>query len=312
MARLLLRRLAGLVFVLFSITFITFLVGHLAPGDPIRVLLGSRQDQSLYDRLRHLYGLDLPWPQQYLNYVSGLLHGNFGYSFRYEGRAVSDLLLSGVPVSLGLGLVALLFSIGIGVPLGVISALRQNTWFDRGTLLATLTLYSIPSFVLIPILRAANFFAYSHKWPSLPVAGWGDLTQWILPVLVLSAATVGYIARLTRFSMLEVLQEDYIRTAFSIGLRARTVYGVYAFRNALLPLLTVIGPSVAFLVTGTFVIENLFSIPGIGYLSVQAIGQRDYPVIQGTTVILAVAVVLMNFVTDLAYMLADPRVRIES
>ena len=312
MTRLLLRRLAGLVFVLFSITFITFLVGHLAPGDPIRVLLGNRQDQGVYDRLKHLYGLDLPWPQQYLNYVGGLLHGNFGYSFRYQGRTVSDLLLSGVPVSLSLGLVALVVSIGVGIPLGIFSALRQNSLFDRGTLLITLTLYSIPSFVLIPILRALNYVLYSNDLPSLPVAGWGSVTQWIMPVAVLSAATIGYIARLTRFSMLEVLQEDYIRTAFSIGLRARTVYGVYAFRNTLLPLLTVIGPSVAFLVTGTFVIENLFSIPGIGYLSVQAIGQRDYPVIQGTTVILAVAVVFMNFVTDIAYMLADPRVRVES
>jgi ABC-type dipeptide/oligopeptide/nickel transport system permease component len=312
MTQLIARRIVGLIFVLFAITLITFLVGHLAPGDPIRVLLGNRQDPALYDRLRHLYGLDLPWWQQYLNYVSKLLQGDLGLSFRYQGRSVSDLLLAGVPVSFGLGGVALLLSLGIGVPLGIISALRQNSVFDRMSMVSILILYSIPSFVLIPILRAINYVSYSQGGPSLPVAGWGTPQHWIMPVLVLSAASLGYIARLTRFSMLEVLRQDYIRTAFSKGLRSRRVYVVHAFRNAILPLLTVIGPSVAFLVTGAFVVENLFSIPGVGYLAVQAIGQRDYPVIQGTTVILAVAVVLMNFVTDIAYMLADPRVRVES
>ncbi len=183
---------------------------------------------------------------------------------------------------------------------------------DRVTLIATLGLYSIPSFVLIPILRAINYVSYSQGGPSLPVAGWGTPEHWVMPVIVLSAATLGYIARLTRFSMLEVLQQDYIRTAFSKGLRARRVHLGHALRNAILPLLTVVGPSVAFLVTGSFVVETLFSVPGIGYLAVQAIGQRDYPVIQGTTVILAVIVVIMNFVTDLAYMLADPRVRVEA
>jgi ABC-type dipeptide/oligopeptide/nickel transport system permease component len=312
MTRLIARRFVGLIFVLLAITFTTFLVGHLAPGDPIRVLLGNRQDPATYERLRHLYGLDLPWWQQYFNYVSKLLQGDLGLSFRYQGRSVSDLLLVGVPVSFGLGAVALLLSLGIGVPLGIISALRQNSLFDRTSMMLILILYSIPSFVLIPILRAIDYLSYSRGGPSLPVAGWGTPLHWIMPVLVLSAASLGYIARLTRFSMLEVLQQDYIRTAFSKGLRARRVYIAHALRNAVLPLLTVVGPSVAFLVTGAFVVETLFSIPGVGYLAVQAIGQRDYPVIQGTTVILAVAVVLMNFFTDIAYMLADPRVRVEA
>ena len=185
MFKLLMRRFAGLVFVLFSITFITFLVGHLAPGDPIRVLLGNRQDQASYDRLRHLYGLDLPWWEQYIRYVGNLLHGDFGLSFRYQGRAVTDLLISGVPVSFQLGAVALALSLAIGVPLGAIAALHQNSLFDRGSLIITLTLYSIPSFVLIPILRAANYVFYSHGWPSLPVAGWGTFQDWIMPVAVL-------------------------------------------------------------------------------------------------------------------------------
>jgi len=310
--QLLLKRVLGLIFVLFSITFITFLVGHLAPGDPIRVLLGNRQDQAIYERLRHLYGLDLPWGQQYLNYIGGLLHGDFGLSFRYQGRPVSELIAEGVPVSVELGLVALLVSYTIGITVGILAALRQNSWFDRTSMIVILIVYSIPSFVLIPILRAVNYFLYSINAPSLPAAGWGTVQHWIMPVMVLSAASLGYVARLTRFSMLEVLNQDYIRTAFSKGLPERSIYAVHALRNAMLPLLTVVGPSVAFIVTGAFVVENLFAVPGIGYLSVQAIGQRDYPVVQGITVILAVAVVLMNFVTDLAYMVVDPRVRVEA
>ncbi len=312
MLRFLARRLIGLLFVLFSITFITFIIGHLAPGDPIRVLLGSRQDDALYNRLRHLYGLDLPWTQQYVSYIDNLLHGNLGYSFRYQGRAVADIMASGVPISFGLGLAALLVSVLIGIPVGIMAALRQNSILDWGVMGVMLALYSIPSFVLIPIAWAVNDFSHNHGGPSLPVAGWGTPRHWILPVLILAAASIGYIARLTRFSMLEVLRQDYIRVAFSKGLRARGVYLGHAFRNALLPLLTVIGPSVAFLVTGAFVVENLFAVPGIGYLAVQAIGQRDYPVVQGTTVILAVAVVAMNFLTDIAYTVADPRVRLDA
>jgi ABC-type dipeptide/oligopeptide/nickel transport system permease component len=312
MAALVVKRFLGLLFVLFSITFITFVVGRLAPGDPIRVLLGNRQDEAIYTRLLHRYGLDLPWYQQYLNYIGGLLRGDFGLSFRYAERPVTDLIGSGVPVSVTLGLLALLLSLSIGIPAGVLAALRQNTVFDWGTMAITLSLYSIPSFVLIPILRAVNYFSFSRGGPTLPVAGWGTPQHLVLPVIVLAAASTGYIARLTRYAMLEQLGQDYIRTARSKGLHPRAVYWRHAFRNALLPILTVIGPSIAFLVTGAFVVENLFSIPGIGYVSVQAIGQRDYPVIQGTTVILAVAVVVMNFITDLAYTVADPRIRVET
>src|SRR5215470_1813425 len=168
MFKLITKRLLGLIFVLFSITFITFLVGHLAPGDPIRVLLGNRQDQAIYERLRHLYGLDLPWWQQYLNYIGGLLHGDFGLSFRFQGRPVSELIADGVPVSAELGLVALFVSFSIGIPTGIMAALRQNSWFDRISMITMLIIYSIPSFVLIPILRAVNYYFYTIHAPSLP------------------------------------------------------------------------------------------------------------------------------------------------
>lgn len=311
MSTLIFRRLLSLPFVIFSITFITFIVGYLAPGDPILTMMGSRNDPVIYERLRHLYGLDLPWYEQYLNYLGGLLQGSLGLSFRFQGRPVWDLIANGVPVSVMLGITALILSLSLGVPIGIMAALRHNSALDRGSMGLMLALYSLPSFVLIPILQWLNYQSYSRGGPSLPVAGWGKPEHWIMPVMVLSAASLGYVARLTRSSMLDVLREDYIRTAHAKGLTEQRIRWAHAFRNAMLPLVTVVGPAVAFLVTGAFVVENLFAIPGIGFLSVQAIEQRDYPVIQGTTVLLAVAVVAMNLVTDIVYGLLDPRVRVE-
>ncbi len=306
------RRLLGLVFVIFSITFLTFIVGYLAPGDPILVLMGPRRDPQLYASLQHQYGLDLPWYHQYFNYLGGLLHGDLGMSYRFQGRSVNDILANGIGVSIALGAMALAASLLIGVPTGIIAALRQNSWLDRSSMIFMLALFSIPTFVMIPILRAANYFVlFRNGLPALPPAGWGTPAHWVMPVAVLAAVTMGYLARLTRSSMLDTLHQDYIRTARAKGLRRRQVVGVHALRNALLPIVTVIGPSLAFLVTGSFVVESLFAIPGIGYLGVQAIAQRDYPVIQGTTVLLAVTVVLMNLIADILYSVLDPRIQAE-
>ncbi len=311
MLRIIGKRALSLIFVLFSVTFLTFIVSYFAPGDPIRNMMGGRQDPVRYEFLRHLYGLDQPWYQQYFTYVRHLSQGNLGYSFKYPGRPVWNLIASGVPVSFELGILALTLSVLVGVPAGVLSALWQNSWRDTSIMGGMLILYSVPSFVMIPILWAIDLALYRAHLPSLPVAGWGHPEQVILPVLVLSAANVGFIARLMRNSMLEVLRQDFTRTALAKGLSYRRVIQKHVLRNALLPLLTVLGPATAFLVTGAFVVENLFAIPGIGYLAVQAIGQRDYPVIQATTILLALAVVIMNLVTDLAYTAADPRVRAE-
>ncbi len=312
MLKLILKRGLSLPFVILSITFITFIVGYLAPGDPILTMMGNRHDPEMYAHLRHVYGLDLPWYEQYTNYLIGLLHGNFGLSFRFEDRTVLDLLGSGVSVSFTLGLAALSLSLLLGVPIGIFAALRQNSPLDRGSMGLMLALYSIPSFVLIPIFQWINYQLYAHGLPSLPVAGWGTPQHWILPVIVLAAANIGYIARLTRSTMLEVLRQDFIRTAYAKGLRDRRVHWAHAFRNAMLPIVTLVGPSVAFLVTGAFVVENLFAIPGIGFVSIQAISRRDYPVMQGTAIILVVVVLVMNLVTDILYVVLDPRVRVEA
>lgn len=312
MLRVISRRLISLPFVLLAVTFLTFIVGYLAPGDPILNLMGNQRDPVIYERLRTLYGLNLPWYEQYLNYLGGLLQGNFGLSFRFAQRPVIDLISSGIGISIILGLGALILSLVIGVPSGLYAALHKDKISDRLLMVVMLSLFAVPSFVLIPILRWANYQAYLAGLPALPAAGWGRPEHWIMPMIVLSAASLGLIARITRASMVEVLNEDYIRTAYAKGLTENTVRWRHAFRNALLPIVTMVGPSVAFLVTGAFVVESLFSIPGIGFLSVTAIEQRDYPVIQATTVILAISVVIVNLVVDLLYTVLDPRVRVDS
>ena len=311
MWRTITQRALSLIFVLFSVTFLTFVVSYLAPGDPVLNMMGGRQDPVRYAFLRHLYGLDLPWYQQYLSYLAHLFQGSLGLSFKYPERPVWDLIANGVPVSLELGGLALAVSVVGGVTAGVGAALWQNTWRDTAIMTVMLALYSVPSFVIIPILWVADLALYRAGLPSLPVAGWGGPEHFILPVLVLAAANIGFIARLIRGSMLEVMRQDYVRAARAKGVSERNVIRKHVLRNALLPLLTVLGPAAAFLVTGAFVVENLFAIPGVGYLAVQSIGQRDYPVIQATTILLATTVVVMNLITDLAYTLADPRVRAE-
>ncbi len=312
MFQLIIRRLIALPFVVLSITFVTFIVGYFAPGDPILSLMGSQRDPEIYERLREIYGLNEPWYDQYLDYVTGLTQGDLGLSYRFAERPVWDIIRQGVAVSIQLGFMALVLSLSIGIPVGIAAALSQNSFFDRFSMAIMLAIYAIPSFVLIPIFQWFNYQVFLAGGPALPAAGWGRIEHWVMPVIVLSAASMGYIARLTRSSVLEVSHQDYVRTAYAKGLTESRIRFTHMFRNAILPVITIVGPSVAFLVTGAFVVESLFSIPGIGFLAVEAIGQRDYPVIQGTTVILAVAVVVMNLVTDIAYTLLDPRVSIQN
>lgn len=312
MLTLILRRLISLPLILLSVTFLTFSVGFLAPGDPILTMMGNQRDPVVYDNLQHVYGLDRPWYLQYWHFLSGLLHGNLGMSYRYAQRPVTELISNGLWVSLSLGAVALSLSLLVAIPAGVFAAFHHNHWGERLTMVPMLALFAIPSFVLIPILRWLNYQVYQQGWPALPPAGWGSLTNWIMPVIVLVAANTGYIARIARENVLEVLSEDYVRTARAKGLPERSVRTTHVLRNAMLPIVTVVGPAIAFLVTGAFVVESLFSIPGVGFLSVQAVLQRDYPVIQGTVIVLTMAVVVMNLLTDLVYLVLDPRVRLDA
>jgi peptide/nickel transport system permease protein/oligopeptide transport system permease protein len=312
MLAVILRRLVSLPLVVVSVTFLTFIVGFLAPGDPILTMMGNQRDQTVYANLRHIYGLDQPWYEQYWHYLKGLLQGDLGMSYRYAQRPVSDLIFGGVKVSLSLGGLALGLSLALGIPLGMYAAFHRNRWGERLTMVPMLALFAIPSFVLIPVLQWINYQVYLRGWPSLPAAGWGSVQNWVMPVIVLAAGNLGYISRLTRANVLEVLRQDYVRTARGKGLPEQIVRTTHVLRNAMLPIVTVIGPAIAFLVTGAFVVESLFSVPGVGFLSVQAVQQRDYPVIQGTVVVLTLAVVVMNLVTDIAYSFLDPRVRLDA
>ena len=319
MTQFLIKRLIGLIFVVIGVTFITFIMGYLAPGDPIRNLLGQHFDPAIYAQLKHSYGLDLPWYQQYFNYLVHLLHFDLGLSFKEQDRPVWDILKEGAPISIELGALALIIQLVVGVPLGIISALRANTWTDTATMGAMLFFYAVPIFVLSVFLQVAIVWLDQHSGGSWPVSGWGNLWQFtwtdiqfkLGPVLIFSIGSVAYIARLARTSMLEVLRQDYVRTARAKGLIERVVVYRHAFRNAMIPLVTVIGFSIGLLVTGSFFIEQIFNIPGIANITLTSIDSRDYPVIQATTILLAVAVVIGNLISDLLYTLVDPRIKAE-
>lgn len=306
----LIRRLAGLVFVVFAVVFLTFMIGHAAPGDPVQTIMGNRHDPLEYQRLRHFYGLDQPLLTQFKDYIWNIVrYGNFGYSFRYGGRPVGDLLLAGLPVTLTIGLLALALATGMGVPLGVLAAARRDSAFDRASIVLVLVLYSVPSFVLIPILLAGDIWLQQHNYPSLPVANWGSVQQAILPIVVLAAGSMAYIARLTRTTMAETLREDYIRTATSKGLPRSRVVGKHALRPTLLPVVTFLSPAIGLLVTGTFVVENIFNLPGVGFTAVNSIEARDYPVVQGVAIVVALGVAVMNVLADVLYRVLDPRIQ---
>ena len=317
MSQFLIKRFIGLIFVVIGVTFITFLLGYFAPGDPIRGLLGNHFDPQIYANLRHSYGLDLPWYQQYWNYLSGLFRGNFGYSFTQQNRSVWDILKDGVPVSFELGFWALLLALLAGVPLGIISALRANTWVDTVNMGTMLILYALPAFVLAIFAQLFIVWIDTHTGLSWPVAGWGNTFQYdwnnlqpkIVPILVFAATETALYARLARNSMLEVLRQDYVRTARAKGMRERTVIYRHSLRNAMIPLVTIFGLSIGLLVTGAFFIETIFNIPGIAQISITSINARDYPVMQATVVLLAVAVVIGNLISDILYSVVDPRIK---
>lgn len=307
--RFLLRRLVGLVFVVIGVTFITFIMGYFAPGNAVYTQLGQHYTKEAYDQLTRFYGLNLPWYQQYLNFLGRLLHLDLGYSYISDADTVWTILQRYVPASAQLGISGVLLAVLVGVPTGVVAAVRARTRVDSTLQGIALVLYALPSFVLIPIYDLAMVWLHSQGLPSLAVSGWGSPDTMIAPIVIFGASIFAYYVRLTRASMLEVLQQDYVRTARAKGMRERIVVWRHAFRNALIPLLTAVGPALAFAVVGVFIVEVLFNIPGIGTETVAAITQRDFPVVQGTVILLSVAIVIMNLVTDVAYGFADPRIK---
>ncbi len=330
------RRFMYLLLVLLVVSGITFFIMHQVPGGPFS--LEKKLHPTVLQNLNAKYRLDDPLYIQYLDYMVDLFvprvttgpdsHAatddflvnirlplednatlrwiNFGPSFKSQTLSVNDIVRDHLPVSAQLGFAALVIAMAIGIPLGTMAALRKNTVVDYVSMSAAILGVSVPAIVLGPMLK--YIFAVELGW--FPTSGWGSFKQVVMPAFALGFAQSALLARLTRASLLQVLNEDYIRTARAKGLRQRRVVIVHALKNAMIPVMTVIGPLFAALITGTFVTERVFGIPGLGSYFVTSITQRDYSVIMGTTLIFAFFIVVANFLVDLTYAWLDPRIRL--
>jgi len=291
---------------LWLIVTLVFLLAHIIPGDPVQQMLGEGARAEDLQQLRHSLGLDRPVPAQYAHYLVGLLHGDLGESFRFQ-EPVARVVLSHYPATLELAVFGLLVCVAIGIPAGMLAAERRGTPIDHAVGVFTLFGLSVPNFALGPVLIL--IFSVILGW--LPVSGRGGPAHLILPAITLGGALAAILTRMVRTSVIEELSSDYVRTARAKGLSESQVLFRHAFRNALIPILTILGLQFGTLLAGTIVTETIFSWPGIGRLAVQAISARDYPLLQGCILLIAVSYVAVNLLTDVLSALVDPRVRFE-
>jgi len=336
MGQYLVRRIFWMLLVLTVVSVVTFTLMRLVPGGPFNSERGV--PAPIQANLERRYNLDAPLVEQYLDYIGGIVvprvtggdfrrsaqedymvnielpfgeEGlalrwmNFGPSLTSRSRTVTSIIKDNLPVSMTLGIAALVVGITIGVPLGVMAGLKPNTAYDYTGMGVAILGVSVPAIILGPVLQYV--FAVELGW--FPVTGWGDVDQIVLPAFALGFAESALIARLTRASLMQVLREDYIRTARAKGLSERIVIGVHALKNAMIPVVTILGPLAAALLTGTFVIEIIFGIPGLGKFFITSISNRDYTVIMGTVLLYASFLVIANLLVDLSYALLDPRIR---
>jgi len=304
MGRYLFTRTLGLISVLLLISMITFALMHELPGGPWKYgqrMFSEEQTQALKAR----YGLDKPVWQQYLIWLGGMLRLDMGTSFAYPDENVTQIVARTWPVTIHLGLMALLVAFGLGIPLGIISALHQNSWLDYLATLFSIIGIITPNFVwgIFFIL----LFSLTLKW--VPTGGWETPRQWILPVIAYSFAPMATVARYTRSSVLEAVRADYVRTARAKGLRERTVIFIHVLKNAMIPMVTVFGPIIPDLITGSIFIETIFRIPGMGRFWATSTIDRDYPMIIGLTMLWTTLIAVTYLLTDLAYSYIDPRIR---
>ena len=297
------RRILWIIPVLFTVSIITFTLMHSVPGGPWD--REKRLPQAVEDRLNAKYGLDQPIAVQYVTWAGKFIQGDLGPSYRFSDRTVNDIVADGIWTTAQLGVMAFILAVVVGIPLGVFAALGHNRWPDYLSTSVSIVGISTPSFVLAILLVV--FFGVELKW--FPTGGWKGPSYWVLPTIALAGFPIAQIARYTRASMLEVTRKDYIRTAQSKGLRDRAVVIRHMVRNALIPVVTILGPILAFLVTGSFIIETIFGIPGVGRYYITAIGTRDYGLLMAMTMLYAFAVAFMNVVVDVLYAYIDPRIR---
>ncbi len=303
----LVRRLLWLPVLLLIVSLITFALGYYGPADPIVALLGQRYDPEVAARLSHEYGLDQPFMVQYVNFLGRVARLDFGESIKYNNQPVLRLLLPRLAVTIQLNAASSLIGVSVGMALGIIAALRRGKFMDRLVVFGVVLGQAIPTYIAAYIL----LLLFARALPVLPTGGWNGLfsRSAVLPVVLLSIGPMAVFARQTRAGMLEVMGQDYIRTARSKGLRETKVVVVHALRNALIPLLTILGFMLGSLVEGTFITENFFGIPGMGQLAFDSLGARDYPIIIAVTLLVAIAYALGNLWADIFYGVVDPRIR---
>lgn len=298
------KRLINSIIVLWIVMTVTFLLMHAIPGGPFTA--EKNLPPAVQANIEARYKLNDPLSTQYMDYVENILHGDLGPSFKYVGRSVNDIIGESFPVSFELGMEAILISLLLGIPAGVLAAYRRNNWQDRTVNLLTTIGIAVPGFVLAALM--VEIFAM--KLGLLPAAMWIDWKSRILPAFALAAMPMAFITRLTRSSMLEVLGQDYIKTAKAKGLGTTYILFKHALPNALIPVVTYIGPMVASILTGSFVIETIFAIPGLGSYFVTSIYNRDYTVILGVTIFYSAIIILMNMLVDIIYPMLDPRIKL--
>ena len=306
MARYFLTRILYTLPVVWLVVSLVFLLIHLVPGDPILQMLGEGVPRADLQAARHAYGLDLPLSRQYLNYWKGVVHGNLGLSLRYN-QSVSKLLIQRYPYTLKLTLAALLVAVLLSIPAGVRSARRRNQWDDRAISVVSLFGLSFPNFALGPIL----ILLFSIKMGWLPVSGSGSFANLVLPAITMGSALAAILTRMVRTSMLEEMNQDYVRTARAKGLAEARVVWRHAVRNALIPIITVIGLLYAQLMSGTVLTESIFSWPGLGRYAFSSAGNLDFPAIMGVAFAIGLFYVVLNLVVDVLYAYINPRIRYE-
>ena len=308
MGKYVFSRLAWLPVILLIVSFITFALGRFGPGDPVEILMGQYNDEQVIERIREQRGFNDPIFVQYGRYIKDVVRGDFGESFKYRGRTVSELLKKKMWVSAQLNIAAISLSLVVGIPLGLFAALRQGTLWDTGTVAFTLLGQSIPVFLTAPVV----LLVFALKLDILPTHGWGGLfdTRVILPAAVMGVPGIAIITRLTRASTLEVISQDYIRTARAKGLSEFTVQRRHVLRNAMIPVITMLGFSLAGIAFTSFIVERFFGIPGIGNLFIESIFARDFPIINAVIIIGTTMFVAANLIVDLIYPWLDPRIRL--
>jgi peptide/nickel transport system permease protein len=303
--RYLARRLATMAPLVLGTTLLVFALGRLAPGDPVQILFGDLGDATAIARARAQLGLDRPIAEQYVRFLGGLGRLDLGVSYAYPGKPVGELLAGAVWTSLMLGTLAVAVALAIGLPLGIVAALRPGTWIDRLARGVTLLGIAVPFFVVAAVL--VLLFSLRLGW--LPVSGWGQPRHLVLPVLVLMLRPMAYIMRVTRVAVSQILVEDFIRTARAKGLGPGAIVLRHALRNAAITIATTAGLSLSLAFTGAFVTETIFAVPGMGRATVTAILQRDYPTIQAVVMLYTFLFLALNLVMDCLYAVLDPRVR---